>query len=313
MAHPVLHPETIAALSAAIGSVPGCTIDRRNCLDGRSAVATATHIVVFSGWSPSLHEVDVAASIAIAKGLPAEAQTAEVLAALEPVLAVQRRRATAGLALTHPTPYPLSFAGYDLIDLGHLHADASALAILIDHSDDHRCTRSPMPDARQAARLEEERLNTQAARRMAPLRTPLHDLHAYSRRYDGGPSMRRGGERVSEHGDMRVLAWDQAVHTPSLPGRTAQGTLKGATLTIDRTIDMPDTLLHALAGRRVADLVDIGPWLSDRRIRRARRLASGEVSATLEPLLVPISSVQNLTTGQALDHLRDIIRSAAHR
>lgn len=303
----LLHAPTIAAISTAIGSVPGCGIRKDAPLDGVNATnRVATHEVEFDGWSPALYEIGITAPIVLPLGLGVREQTDAALTALEPFLVVQRARSAAALAQPFPQAFQLSTRGGQDIRLEHLHADASALAAMIHDGDDRRYVRSPRPTAEEARRLRADTLTLPARHRMKTAREAIAQMHRFDRRYEGGSSMRSSVATLSERPGMRLLSWQQPIHTPSIPGDEPQGMLKGSILSIPGTI-LPETVLQSLVGKRVGDLVDIHPHVSGRFVRAARPLASGGVSLTLAPLAVPIASIHPMSTGEALDHLAGII------
>lgn len=301
----LMTPRVAAAVATAIGSIPGCAMDVKRVLDLRMRPKGWGTQVHLSGWSPSLHEIDMCWEVVIGPYDDEERQTASALASIAGLLEAQRERAAEGLLLAcRPSAFPLRISG-NRFGAVHLDADASALAVHIG-DDDARYTRSPPHTPEQAARHRKTVLETPAVDRMGALDQFIADIHRSCRDHGGGSSLRGQDVSVSERRGRRVLDWTQLIRTKGAGSVSGTGMIRGTTLNIG-PVSLPASVESALVGRPLHTLVDIHPMVSPRIIRRVRTLNDGSLSVTLAPAQVSIEEVRTMTVAQALDHLGRII------
>lgn len=303
----LLSPIVTASLASAIGSIPGCAMDVRRVLNLSNQARGAATLIHLTGWSPSLHEIDMQWEVLVNPHDDAHQQTVSALSSIADLLRTQRKRAEEGLRLTcRPTAFPLRTSD-NRFGVAHLDADASALAVHIG-DDDARYTRTPPFTPEQEARHRQVVLETRALDRMGALDQFINGIHRPHRRHDGGASLRGQDVSVSERRGRRILDWTQLIRTKDARGTSGTGMIKGTTLSIGR-VELPDSVAAALVGRPLRTLIDIHPMVSPRIIKQVRTLKDGSLSVTLTPAQVAIDEVRTMTVGQALDHLGRIISS----
>ena len=222
-----------AHLARAVDSIPRITGARV------TAKTYPKHFAVdirMEGWSPTLHAVRIVRIDSLQMTRAALDEAADVLPrAIDAIATLQRSRAQDAARMGHARPLPTR-------EIGHLDIDPALPAL-----------RGDGPDATRKAILE-------AVRR----------AHSTSNDYSGGAAMRAGGvllgDRRAEDGRwLRICAPN--VKLRSVDGRR-QATLRAFELDLEAE-HLPDTVLAALAGRPLRDLVEIHPLLDDRTIRKA--------------------------------------------
>lgn len=280
-------PHVAAALSSTIGAIPGCSLNHRIRGGGTTGMnpVTITHTLRVSGWSPSLHEITMDWPIGIhAAASPAD-QMAAALAQIERLLAEQRRRSETALAMG--IAFPLEISSMHPTDIGHLHADASLIAVLIG---------SRTSDAARAY---------DAAPALSPIAHLVQRLHYESGSYRGGGTMHREECGVLERPGIHVVEFDATIHHPTEHRTSGIATIAGSSIRLD-DVTLPQTLVDALPGRPLGDLAHLGPLLDNRRIKSVRQRALG-VTATLHPIHVRLGDIGAMKLGEAQDHLAGLV------
>lgn len=267
-----MDPRIMAELLSAVGSVPGCSIMRPE----RQPIEKLTTRLRIVGRSPSLHEIPMTAIV------DHDMDVAAAMAVVEPILAQQRRRAEASIALGHAFPMHM-YEGYGVstpIEIMHLHVDATTLAVFLSSlaSGTHR---------------------SEIVRRISDWVVGAHRKRSASRD-PLAPTLMVDDVSVSErHGFPTV---DKGVVMPGNHGawyRRQRLTLEGSSL--------PDTIAGAMRGRRVGDALRLHPFIDGRIVRTAasRTLRGGPcVILDIEPRTIRLGEVLakgDATAQEALD------------
>lgn len=304
----LIDPRVEARVASVIGAIPGCSVITRGLRDLKMRSNGWGAEVSLKGWSPSLHGIHMKWDVIVGPLTDYESQVGSAVSSITRLVEMQRERAAAALSLPEtPSAFPLDKKGHGF-PVKHLEVDASALAIQIcDHG--HQYTRSPPYTPEQAERARNAVLASPVTDRMHGLGQMVSEIHSEAVDHDGGAALRGRDVAVSERRGVRALDWAQVVRTPGGKGPSGQGMLRGQTLTID-PVDIPDTVAAVLIGRPLRDLVDIHPMLSDRTIRKIRKLVDGRVSITLSPAQIAIAAVKDLSVADALDLLHRTARNA---
>lgn len=252
---------TIQAAWRAVGAVAGCTYAHLSPGDRIHPDPNAASVVVgISGWSPSLHGVEIEYDLTIeapaSSDLTANAapphETARagieraILDALEPGLAIQRARAERAALLG--IPFPVSSNLQDSRDLLHLHLDASQAAIVVERSMHHGQTPA-------------EALRTFIA-------MPLRELHRNAVDHRGGHRLGSDAFDVLDHeGRSDVAFLTDLLSDPRFSHPGIGAIMKGRSISITG-LAVPDTLLTASEGRLLGDLIRLHPYLDGRRVEK---------------------------------------------
>ena len=238
---PVLLADRLTAeLKAASRGIPGLGGHHV----GVVALATGRHVIVrtsMTGWSPVLHEVRIVheRQYELPEDDGATAPLADFIPppqALEAILRLQRARAVDAAALGHRTFLPKR-------EISHVNID-KALPHLMQR---------PPAEMRKAAH------------------EAIARAHSSSHDYSGGCVLKAGGvllgDDLREDGRwLRVALPHLKVHVPADRRRVA--TLRGFELDVEAP-HLPDTVIDALPGRRVGDVVELHRTIDDRIITKA--------------------------------------------
>jgi hypothetical protein len=291
----VLPVRAMAAISAEIGSVPGCRVEKDHRWRGTTTRTGAQNFTVtVQGRSPSLHLVTMLWDVEVDTSADDATIATEAVERISKQVAIQRERAEAGILLGDAFPLPMNpgYAAMGEIPVDHVSMDASALALRL----------SGLPSA--AGRHEVRN----------SLSAPFRTIHVNGPHGNGGRSIRHDGTTVSDVGGRRRI--DLTTSIPAGDGTTdAIGFLVGRRLHID-DVSLPDTALAAMGGRRLRDLAMMHPLLDDRLVETAAntRTKAGQhrIAVTLAPLLVPIGDVtglarRNVTPREIVEHLKACI------
>ena len=236
-------------LADLLDQVPGLASRHVSLAHGDDGSLVAR--VSFSGWSPSLHEVAIEAK---ARARDGREETAMHL--LGPMLQRQCLRAAEAGRMCHRIPLS-GVMGYSV--LGHLHVDRA----LVDMREDDP-TLLPI---------------------IGHLDRELKPLHRAPQAHDGGLVLTdRGGmvcEATGRDGRITRMIGAAVDIMPDgfLADRRPQAKkvprFDGAMLTLP-VASVPDTILHAMPGRRVGELVRVHRLLDDRVVNQARNSKDGK-------------------------------------
>jgi hypothetical protein len=270
-----MDPRIMAALLSAVGSVPGCSIMRPE----RQPIEKLTTRLRIVGRSPSLHEMPMPAII------DHDMDVAAAMSVVEPILAQQRRRAEASIALGHAFPMHM-YAGYGVstpIEIMHLHVDATTLAVFLSS-------------------LASGTHQSEIVRRISDWVVGAHRKRSASRN-PLAPTLAVDDVSVSERLGMPTV--DKEVGMIGKGGvtqswyRRQRLRIEGATL--------PETIAAAIAGRHVGDVLRVHSYVNDRIVRTAasKTLRDGPcVDLELEPRTVLLGDVlarDDVTASEARD------------
>lgn len=287
MAATTMKPHVAASLHSLIGAIPGCALDRRIRGSGSSTMGASTmrHILIVDGWSPSLQECRMQWQVALSSSLDPKEQLQEALSQIDGEIAVQKDRAAAGLALSQPVPFEIS--SMHPTDIGHLHADASLIATLLDE-DRH-------PNAGSYG----------CATRLDRIAHIVNEIHSEGRDYSGGRILMGRNARILEQSGRRVVEFHHDIRHPSRDDINGIAKITGQSIVINGAT-LPDTILAAAPGRRVGEIAQLNSTVDARRIRSVRQKAE-RLTITMEPAPVKLESLMLLTVDGAKAELQRII------
>jgi len=292
--NPPLPPAIVHAVWSAIGSVPGCSFAHAVHGKVQNDPNVATVRVGMTGWSPSLHKVEIERVVTIPltavgdmttlSDMPDRADVpmlaAHVVAGLEPLLEVQRRRAASALAAGFP--WPIDAVSQHLDDLRHLHVDVSMIALQIEramHHDEDPSRAIGNVLSRNISELHREAMNHPGDCDLANPRTTVSDA-------TGVPT---AGVMYNVSSDPRFRLEEATVF------------VHGNQLSV-MGIALPTTLIAAAPGRRVGDVCPVHPYLDGRVIASAAPCDDDfpGFDLVLEPLNAPLAGLIGATSRQAL-------------
>lgn len=273
----------MAELLAAVGSVPGCSIMRPEPIE---KLTTKLQIV---GRSPSLHEILMTVIF------DHDMDMAAAMAIVDPILAQQRRRAEASIALGHAFPMRM-YEGYSAglpVEVMHLHVDVTTLAVALS-SLSSGASRSDI-----VMRISHWVVG--AHRKRSAARNPLAPMLAVD---DVSVSERLGVPTVDS--EVGMMGKGDGPHSFYRRHRLR---IEGATI--------PETIAAAMAGRRVGEVLKVHSLVNDRIVRTAasKTLRDGPcVDLELEPRTVRLGEIlthKDVTAREARDLVVAQIRKEA--
>jgi len=234
---------TQAAIHSAIGRIPGTALPDTNFAKWFRDGLTTEFSIHFQGWSPTLHMAQVKIDMDNPphdRDDPALAPW--VLRRIAPVIAVQRRRARAGLAHGIATPLTCSPPFHGPTEMRHLQVDASLPRLAADNGfrDLHR-------GLTEAVRV-------------------LLDSGDST---GGGPLVEGDREFLMETGpdlSVRTVGVEISLHV----GSGMEVTYDGRRLLL-HGCELPETTLASAIGRPLGDLVRVHPVFDLRTIDGARQ------------------------------------------
>ena len=257
--------EAHASLRAHFGSVPGVRVTRVGVR--KSDVAGWSMMVSVRGWSPSLHElaIDYVRDVPIRSG--ALTITAHDAAhAFDDAVAEQRRRASDAMSMGRPTPL-------DVDDDSNSYADVRRPVcrhLLVDRA---------LP---VLAHLDGDDLGRLVA-------ASVHELHRLPSDSMGGPLLADATTYVIEDVAARLVG--VLVPIDTVDGKPS--TFDGRWLRIGGGVDLPETVVGSLVGRKVRDVLPLHATIDDRIVVEA--IASddeGNLALRLETLTIPMAGVE---------------------
>lgn len=271
-------------------------------IDGAAVEGMHETCVSLTGWSPTLH----ACEISLTKVLdPAAADFHDrIVALVAPLVNSQRARADRALELGIGMP---ADSGVAEPVSHHLHADASHLAMsLAAHlkmaSDDWNRDEDPLDDTGITGDM------------LQSIARSLSLAHRDAT-YDGGSAIHSSGcgayARMSPEGTPICCVGVGATSVPLTSGRVSISTLKnGSTRVSIERAGIPDTLVAAMSGRRMQEVVGMPDSLSailgTRTIVEAQE-QNGSLYMSLAPLDAAFADIAGLAPGEAQRTLAAII------
>jgi hypothetical protein len=266
-----------AALHVAIGTIPGCCL-RETVFKASMTPGTApSAYCVVSGWSPSLHRIDMTWT--------AEIDVTEedcLVTAFERHLVRQRRRSLCGIA--ESTARPFEWRNADLPGYAHLMTDATPLLMELEQA------------ATDGSDRPRDLIEDNYSR-------PIVTIHERADDY-GGDMTGTPDIRVSDSSGRPSIARRVKIgrEDPSaLPYR-----MMGPWIAVPQPL--PESILGHCEGRLVRDIAITGPLHAMRRVRSVQ--VTGEYTEIrMEPCDVRLGDIAAMGMREALDHLRDLVTS----
>ena len=240
--HHVTVARAIAAMSTAVGAVPGCNTGPSSHALGATSDQRQINLHV-TGRSPSLHRQSWYWSTIISLTGGDDVIAACAVDSLKDALALQHERAADGIALgyAHPLVMNEGYAGMEPVEIGHLGMDRATLAIRLSELPSGASAKDEMKRLQDIVRAVHREPTTGDKRTIRNPWATITDLYGRGRQLN--------------------------IRTP-LPlasGRSAS--YDGKRLTLPAAA-LPDTVMTALQGRPLGDLVAVHPLLDGRTIRR---------------------------------------------
>lgn len=273
-------PTALARLvSVTINSVAGCwavsaTHDQRP--QPQASSSTPDLLVEWIGWSPSLHQTLMQATVPLRGRDPASPEAAAIVRDQVGALAAdQRRRGNDAAAIGITAPLAIADTN---TPIGHLTADRSALALAsLRHghfTHDVLAAAVGLLHRNSTAMLASLRHGYLPRGVLAPAVGLLH----------GDPTASGGLMQITGHGILvrdergtQHLGWSAGLPTRE---RSTKGRLVDEDLIITG-ITLPETLLAAATGRRVGDVVAAHPLLDERVIAKAVQAGPDDQTITI--------------------------------
>lgn len=237
-------------------------------------------VVKVTGMGPSLHRCKMLFCIYVDASHPTDTQVACVLSQMKPHLLMQKARFEARRRLGLPGLRSITMPAD--IEINHLHADASDLAIRIS-----RFTKNH------------------------PAILALHDYRNAIKRINSWSSGRRRLQDVA-HGDEDAIVYEtqdgrrvvETVLHPLIPGRadvslhpgSNHGHLPNGLVLWHRAL--PESVVSQAPGRRLGDFVTAHPLL-DRRIVERIDIDSHSTNIVLRSALFPIARIADMSADDA--------------
>lgn len=282
---PPIPAEVLARILVHVASIPGCHVqDHRMTREGGgpdNGVRTIEMRVLCR--SPSLHAYTCLWRAPCPEDMSQAALVLLIQDRLREAMAVQIRRAEASIALGHA--YPIPVASPDRMEVGHLHADASMLALLLE---DYVDRAGPVD------------------RHLGYIRYGVHELLDRTGRDPASTVLADDRNSVIERPDgLRLVE-------ASLDFRARLGIdwLGPSGIEVPGTGLHPEQIMSALPGRPLGDLVQIDPLVDTRIIASAEQVETG-IRVMLDPLPVSLSEYAGLEPRPALERLMARIQDAA--
>jgi hypothetical protein len=292
------HAAVIQAAWSAVGSVPGCRFAHLSPGARFHPDPNVASIVVgVSGWSPTLHGVEIeyeltieapsSSTLAPGSAMPrVEDQPGvenAVVEALAHPLSLQKARASRAAREGIPTPLDASVSRPG--DLSHIHLDASHAALVIERSMHHG------------------QLPGDAMRSFLSLN--LASLHREAVDHPGGHSLASETIDTHDHDGRSTAAFLTDLLSDERFAHDGIGaSMKGARVSVSGMV-VPDTALLAAIGRPFGDLINLHPYLDHRIVAAARTTdaGGGGFLVTLERDPRRLGDFQSLGAHEALEHL----------
>lgn len=291
-----LPASVIADFAAAVGSIPGCQltaltlVTRDNRKDPRPIISADV-----TGWSPTLHRVTMDWQSVLPRDWPLTRIAGDLGGFVDLLtrtfaskMAIQRARAAAGVGID--TPFPLQSTYEHNLRIDHLHADRGALILGLT--------------AKQ---------NPSQHLPMTLLVHPhIKEVHYSADKYRGGPRLENRGNLAEE------IQTDREGERVMLRMIRVQGNYRGGIIMVGSFLTLydhklPDSLIGALAGKCLGEVVDAHPALNHRRIIEAgtgTAYSRGTLWFDLEPELVPLAPYARVPRREAI--LEDLNRGVPH-
>jgi hypothetical protein len=271
--------QVVGAIGQAIDAIPGCRFVRAQLVG--MTTAGGGYIVLFDGWSPSLHDVRIETRLTVHQEMAHVPEL--VLERLRPQLDTQWARSDRAAFLGRNTPFPLK--DREPIEIDHLQVDASLLLVQLDG-------------------LRHDMQALDAVGDQSVLRILLRQPHR------GKSSMSWRDVRIRETRDAMLLEYGHPVRTPGSRGGSADGVLTASTLSVAASVSLPDTVAQQIVGQPVSRLVSIHPALDRRTIRRVR-FKERDVDIGLKPLNVLLGTLRGHDVPSARRLLMEMVHQTA--
>lgn len=279
-------PKVEQALWTTICQVPGVILSHVTIVEEMSAGTRRLHVDIgVDGWGPSLHKLcmEWRADLPATPPMSSAQSTDEMrdklkLDAVMPTvmeqIGIQSRRARDGLALGHARPIEEVQIG----NVGHLHVDASVLAILIDQEGQNGCTPGNVV--------------LSIARKVATANKNAIDNR-------GGDTLVTDSFVLCDYNGHRIAGVSAGIR-PDI-GHVVQGVV------LLKRQAIPEVVVKSAAGRRFGEVFSGQPHLSQRVIRSIVTDDDGYAEITLNPCDVMLSDIVRLGCHEALEHINAVI------
>lgn len=236
----------------------------------RRMVTTVT--ASLRGWSPSLHEIRISGNVGCVMTGDEDAAAGILIRRFAPLIAAQNARAAEGMFLFGRLD-PLQAQTIFSTDAQHLHVDRALVEM-----------------CRDTGRIAWDRVT----RAVSTICTAVSAL------YDGGSRVATSSGSLEEapradgRPALRTVGFPVHIrHEGSIdpPAGVQKPSFDGAELGLPDA-QLPDTVLAAIVGRPLGDLVQVHEEIDERIVRAAARDPDGAVRLALDPDLVPVFSLE---------------------